>query len=789
MNFSLRVHFESNFFLLFFTSLVLLIQGCENNNPRNLARADSIYNYEVVDSDGPHAPWGKTVGDINGDGLIDLVVGGHRPRRLTIIEKIKKKMGLFQWDYTGGELAWYQNPSWQRHLISEDFAIRTDLEIADIDSDGKNDIVILADKGIYWLKNPSWEKHRISSDKLHDIELGDLDADGDIDIVARSQSLFGTPDGNRVKIYRQDKNNQWVGASIKVPHGEGLKLADMDKDSLLDIIVNQQWLKNPGEISSIDSWRAIHYAVDWVWQDVFIDTADINLDGRQDIVLAPAEEVGEFYQISWFEAPVHTAENWKKHIIDPEVEAVHHFIAARDIDLDGDIDVLTAEMNQGQNSEVKYYLNNGNSEWSKHVIGTEGSHSMRALDIDQDGDIDLFGAQWQKEGYDAKYTIQLWRNTLSDNPAWTRHLIDDNKPGQATFVYASDINGDGAKDIITGGFWYQQPGSLNGEWRRFSLGDKATNIALVADFDGDSDNDILASGWRGYDHKPSLIQRILNRLEIKKYEYKTIGNRFVWARNDGHGNFEILENIEHASGDFLQGIALLNDSADQLKRILLSWHHTGEGLQALTLPDDPVNQIWQWSVLHPESQDEQINVGDIDNDGFNDILLGTKWLRHRGPDDWELKNISNSPGEPDRNQLVDLNNDGLLDVVIGYQAISEKGKLAWYQQPDDGEGLWQEHLIAEIIGPMSLSVTDMDGDEDMDIVAGEHNLLTPQDSKLLWFENLDGSAKQWKAHLIHQGDEHHDGALTVDLDNDGDLDVVSIGWSHGKVLIYENKRK
>jgi len=34
--------------------------------------------------------------------------------------------------------------------------------------------------------------------------------------------------------------------------------------------------------------------------------------------------------------------------------------------------------------------------------------------------------------------------------------------------------------------------------------------------------------------------------------------------------------------------------------------------------------------------------------------------------------------------------------------------------------------------------------------------------------------------------EHHDGAVLADIDDDGDLDILSIGWSHGRVLLYEN---
>ena len=35
--------------------------------------------------------------------------------------------------------------------------------------------------------------------------------------------------------------------------------------------------------------------------------------------------------------------------------------------------------------------------------------------------------------------------------------------------------------------------------------------------------------------------------------------------------------------------------------------------------------------------------------------------------------------------------------------------------------------------------------------------------------------------------DHHDGTQAVDLDGDGDLDIISIGWYNPKVWIYENK--
>jgi len=153
---------------------------------------------------------------------------------------------------------------------------------------------------------------------------------------------------------------------------------------------------------------------------------------------------------------------------------------------------------------------------------------------------------------------------------------------------------------------------------------------------------------------------------------------------------------------------------------------------------------------------------------------------------WQPFTLYTPMGVPDRNRLVDINDDGRLDAVVGYEAISRIGKLAWYQQPADPESLWSERLIANIIGPMSVDVRDMDGDDDIDVIVGEHNLVNPSTAKMYVFENADGQGASWTEHVVYTGDEHHDGAQVVDIDGDNDLDIVSIGWGNDKVILYEN---
>jgi hypothetical protein len=212
----------------------------------------------------------------------------------------------------------------------------------------------------------------------------------------------------------------------------------------------------------------------------------------------------------------------------------------------------------------------------------------------------------------------------------------------------------------------------------------------------------------------------------------------------------------------------------------------------LTVPSNPVTTPWSVRQLlnsggQPvSSQDEALSAADIDRDGDTDLLLGTIWLARNGSS-WTERPLTSPTGSPDRNKLADINQDGRLDAVVGYEAISSNGKLVWYEQPGTATNLWTERVIAQVVGPMSLDVVDMDGDGDLDVVVGEHNLSDPGSARLIVFENTNGVGGAWTPHLVYTGDEHHDGAQTADFDGDGDLDIISIGWQNPRVTLYSNQ--
>jgi hypothetical protein len=352
------------------------------------AAADSpappaVFSHRIVDPAGPLSIWGKCAADLNGDGRVDLLVGG----------------------WLGGGLVWYENPGWTKHPVDPASKISTDIEVADVDRDGKPDIIAVTGTGVVWYRGPDWKPHPVATDKVHDIEVADFDGDGKVDIVARNQNLSRNSSGATLFVYRQASPQEWVRSTLPILDGEGLKAADLDRDGDLDLVLNGTWLENRG--GKLDEWPDHVFGAAWKHDKVFVATGDLNGDGRLDIVLSPSEPKGQRYRFSWFEAPAELKTGaWVEHVIEADIETVHHFVGVADFNRDGRPDVATAAMRQGAPpQQVSIYLNTGKSAgWTRQVIGTTGNHSMRIVDLDGSGRPSLFGANHQEN------KVELWRN-------------------------------------------------------------------------------------------------------------------------------------------------------------------------------------------------------------------------------------------------------------------------------------------------------------------------------------------------------------------------------------------
>jgi hypothetical protein len=700
--------------------------------------------------------------DIDGDGVNDFVIAARR---------------------TGGpSVVWYQrtDDGWTRHLIDPDvLEIEAGGAFYDIDGDGDLDIVFGGDhrsRQVWWWENPSpdfdrpagWTRRIIKdsgSSKHHDVIFGDFDGDGQEELVFWNQgarTLWRTnipTDPYTAEPWPLEAIFTWQDGD---PF-EGLAKADIDGDGVTDIIGGGRWFKHVGDGQF--AWEIIDDA------QRFTRAAAGQLvpGGRPEVVFGAGDLVGPLRWYEW------TGDAWAAHDLLP-VPIVHgHSLAIADLDLDGNLDIFAAEMRlNGSNPEAKawIFLGDGQGNFVTTEVTTGYDHHESVIaDLDGDGDLDILGKPYNYE----TPRLDIWLNGTICQPTtrrWQRRIIDPAAPHRLLFVLAGDLTGNGWLEVSAGGWWYQRPATPGAPWVRNAFDSRPNarfnNVAALYDFDRDGLLDAFGSRWQDRGPNPAL----------------------VWARNEGGGNFAILENVTRGEGDFLQGVAI-GPLTTGTAGVALSWHHSEGGVQLLTVPGDPVNATWPWRELSPASQFEALSAGDIDGDGDLDLLLGTQWLENPLPTGdphgaWPAHTLHVTDAPPDRNRLADINGDGRLDAVVGYEAISTPGLVAWYEQPADPTQPWIEHIIGAVIGPMSLDVADMDGDGDLDVVVGEHNTKHPASASLFIFENVDGNGREWRQHLVYRGDEHHDGALVVDIDGNGDLDILSIGWTHRRVLLYEN---
>ena len=89
----------------------------------------------------------------------------------------------------GVGVTWYEGPNWTPHEIDTGLKGPHSLAVADLNGDGKLDVVTVAkdSRVAAWFENDGkgrFKQHRISDNQsAYDIRLVDMDGDGDLDLL------------------------------------------------------------------------------------------------------------------------------------------------------------------------------------------------------------------------------------------------------------------------------------------------------------------------------------------------------------------------------------------------------------------------------------------------------------------------------------------------------------------------------------------------------------------------------------------------------------------------------
>uniref|UniRef100_Q026Z0 3-keto-alpha-glucoside-1,2-lyase/3-keto-2-hydroxy-glucal hydratase domain-containing protein n=1 Tax=Solibacter usitatus (strain Ellin6076) TaxID=234267 RepID=Q026Z0_SOLUE len=345
--------------------------------------------------------WGASVGDLNHDGIPDVIAGPFyfvgpdyterheftAARSYSASNNFPEGMTYFAYDYTG---------------------------------DGWQDIICVDSRPIFLYVNPKgesrrWDRYNVVPTATSEIEVfGDLDGDG------KPEILFAAP--NAVMAYAKpnpaDPTGVWKVHNISEPGlagAHGMGMGDISGDGRIDVVNNRGWWEQPASGPGETLWK--FHPQQFGNGGAEMGIYDVNGDGLNDVVTTVA---AHGWGLAWFE---------QKRSSQGDISFVRH-------DIMGDLSTKNA----------------GGVAFSE-------PHGAAFADMDGDGVPDLIvGKRLYSHleshidpdpyGPAVLYWYRTVRNPKAEGGAEFVPELIHNRSGVGSQFVVTDLNGDGAPDIV-----------------------------------------------------------------------------------------------------------------------------------------------------------------------------------------------------------------------------------------------------------------------------------------------------------------------------------------------------
>ena len=364
-------------------------------------------------------PWSVALGDVNGDGRLDVVTGNYRSDAVTAL--------LGQGDGTLG------NP--------QTFAVSggpISVALGDMNGDGRLDVVtansgsntvsVLLGQGDGTLG--SAQTFAVGGTTPFSVALGDVNGDGRLDVVAANHH------SNTVSVLIGQGNGTLGGAqtfAVGATYTYSVALGDMNGDERLDVVTANYGSDDVSVLlgqgnGTLGSAQA--FAVGATYTNS-VTLGDMNGDGRLDVVTAS----GGFTAVLLGngDGTLGSARTFA-------VGTNPYSVALGDVNGDGRLDVVTA--NYGS-ATVSVLLGQGDGTLgSARTFGTVVSnpYSVALGDVNGDGRLDVVTANYSSN------TVSVLLGNGDGTLGSARTFAVGTNPYS---VALGDVNGDGRLDVVT----------------------------------------------------------------------------------------------------------------------------------------------------------------------------------------------------------------------------------------------------------------------------------------------------------------------------------------------------
>ncbi|KAA3614286.1 MAG: hypothetical protein DWQ01_00870 [Planctomycetota bacterium] len=336
-----------------------------------------------------------------------------------------------------------------------------------------------------------------------------------------------------------------------------------------------------------------------------------------------------------------------------EVHAVRGQLAVVDLDMDGDLDLIsTADLED----KVRWLENLGGDplNWGVHIIDPDfnWAGSPVGIDLDQDGLLDVLACSWGND------EIAWYRNLGGTPPLWQKYLVP-NTSNEPHSVCAADLDGDGDLDLAVASerddrvSWFQNDGSDPPVWTELVITTTAdgANLVLHSDLDGDGDQDLVVlSYW---------------------------GDSLDWFENDGNAPPAWTPRNVSPSLNGPSGLEVIDLDLDgDLDLITTSlWDDKVMWFES----DGGSPPVWTEHLISTElTKPADLFAEDMDLDGDFDLVHSSDgrrvdWYESDGipPFTWTMRTVARPIGHPYSPKAGDLDGDGDFDLVFSTHQVDE----------------------------------------------------------------------------------------------------------------------